>query len=846
MSPTQAYIVHNGNLTALPEPQTWQRPGKLVVPLKRVPGHSEETDDEADLWDEDAGELPLIALPSLPLGSGTGIEVDLVYRRVEAGDLIAVVSSSLARHLDRPLAEEIFVGNSADDAIAALYAMASKHGLAQSHALVLQLGVDETTGVDTDLVAHVAPPTGESMSANGGVRSIPPGPAAGGDAQPHEKFDAFKGPRQWLQRRKSPVEAEPPETLDVPISAMTHQPAETEAHVEIEDKANEEERDLPDELPSAVSSPNRPTEILLQRQLDVPPYKTKTAAEPQRADDGPAELEFDGWEDLPPALQKMGKGAAGANGYANGAATQDDVWTNRHAAPPPRAGGIDRTRLHPVPTLFDESDEDGQSQPTLLKTAGAQAEGASGAISRFGKGAGAWVGGTLRNMLPDSAPEQDGQPASQAASQPGGRLSMLIPARLLIIAGVVLLVGILAFSVLSMMRNPRQAEVANYLNQAKQEDLLANQSGTLPAERLGHLNKTLELAQQALKSDPQSKEAELLVHKTETTLDTLQGVTRVEPKLLFDLDATTSTTAGAATSQGAAGAAATGTITGTAQPGVILVQSNDAYVLDKDNGKIYRCRIAARDCTTVLKSGDSAGGQKVGPLLGMTLRVGNLVALDKNLTAFVFSADTSAWQAQALGGAQGLDKPKDIASYDGHLYLLASKGAQISKYVSGRYDQPPEDWIKDTASLDQVKNPVSFGIDGAIYILLSDGKILVLQGGQVVRTIPAKAADPNPPTELYTSTDTQDLYLLRPTAASISRMTKEGQVRATFKPGAASGISALSGMTVDEGSGKLYMLAGHRVYEAPLRAAAPGVNTTGTVPQPAGQSQPVVRPTAAP
>src|SRR5205814_3511325 len=108
-------------------------------------------------------------LPSLPLGSGPSVEVDLLYRRVEPGDLLVIVSSSLARHLDRPLAEQVFASGDADIVAEALYNLATERGLAQSHACVLQLGTEATTGVDTDFATHIAPPI-EGLSANGGAR----------------------------------------------------------------------------------------------------------------------------------------------------------------------------------------------------------------------------------------------------------------------------------------------------------------------------------------------------------------------------------------------------------------------------------------------------------------------------------------------------------------------------------------------------------------------------------------------------------------------------------------------------------------------------------------------------
>ena len=100
---------------------------------------------------EEGLELGAEATPALPLGSGPSVDVDLVYRRVEEGDVIAVVSTSLARLLDRSLAEEIFSSGDADFIIDELYELASGNGLAEAHACVLLFGAEATSGVDTDL-----------------------------------------------------------------------------------------------------------------------------------------------------------------------------------------------------------------------------------------------------------------------------------------------------------------------------------------------------------------------------------------------------------------------------------------------------------------------------------------------------------------------------------------------------------------------------------------------------------------------------------------------------------------------------------------------------------------------
>jgi hypothetical protein len=836
MLPTQAFVVHNGLMTALPEPPSWQtRPSKLAVLLRRVPDPSEDGQEEEEDLDTPIS-IPPAVLPSLPLGSSPGVEVDLLYRRVEPGDIVAVVSSSLARHIDRGLAEEIFFAGNADAVIDSLHSLATERGLAQAHACVLQLGVEETTGVDTlrvdalrpdtDFVGHAAPHPIEISSAG-----RPAAPTQEPPEDSAQAVDVLKGPRQWFSRLRAPAPSD------------EAAPAEVEAAEEESDELDVEPFPSPPEpLAQEHYVLQRPTEVLLarehyvlqQRSLDVPPYKTREA--PGQQEDN--ELEFDGWEDVPPVLGDNGEEPILRIAPRSAAeAPEGDVWDlrpdGRTRETEPADGRIARPKVYPAPHIFDEGDLDDEPEPPAFLTPGYSAQPKPGGWEPVRDRALAWGRNVLRSMLPESGTE--GSPRGLGAAR-----QLRIPARLLIAAGLVLLMAALAFSVYSISGRARQTTINTFLEEAKQEDLLGNQPGLSPAERQQHLTLALDKARQALQTDPQSSEAALLVEKTQSALDTLQGITRVEAKPLFDLEATDQAApAGQEEAQSPEGAS---TEAGAPQAGGIVVQGNEAYVLDREKGRIYRCRIAARDCSVVLKSGDTAGGQKVGALAAMTLRVGSLVALDANMVAFVFSADTSSWQAELLGGSEGFARPKDLDTYDGNLYLLAAKPGQISKYISGRYAEPSEDWVKDPASAEQIKEPVSMGIDGAIYVLLADGKVLTMQGGKVTRTIVPKKLESSSNTDLFTSTDTQDLYLLSPSDGTVTRLSKEGQTRATFKSSAGpEALGAISAMTVDEGRGKLYLLSGRQVYEASLTARRAGVPSEA-----APSDQPASRPTAAP
>jgi hypothetical protein len=860
-APTQVYIRHNGLLTALPEPPGWQEArGEHVVPLRL----SMESAEESEPGEE---ETPALSVVAPPLGSGPQVEVDLVYRRASKGDMIVMVSSSLARHLDRDTAEHIFSSGDADTIIGSLYSMATELGLAEAHACALQVGVEVSSGVETDYSEIVAPPDADQVTTNGGVRSVPPGAHM---ALPNLK-GALKGSRQWLSRKRQPL---PPEAETLPPS---HAPSE-----------DYEEIDRAPVASSASYAPlsvhNAPTEIALSHRLHVPPFLSENRSAKHNMGD---ELDFDGWEDAPPALDKPlfrleddpvdasedtesepvapefvrtiirprltangSENGSDGNGYgvihaegSNGATIRANG--SHHHVPSPR----------PVPALFDPNDDlDGPTEAISVARPGpthkkiervalppnVSAKNPKSKIQNLksreinwpllGRKALRQTGATLRSLLPERA----AAPSESAADRKKVLLSTRLPVRLVIALGLVLVAGILLLSVLNMMGGQKQNAVVAHLEEAKRLDLLASQPATSPADKQKNLDLALQKAQQALAADPTSVEAKRLVAKIEGTLDKANGVTRIaNVKLLFDLDAAGKNPDTTPEAKAATEGMPQAPLTTTARTNDILVQSNDAYILDREKSKIYRCRISTKGCLAILSGGDNVGGQKVGPLVAMTLRVGSLVALDSKLTTYVYDADKSGWQAQPLGDAAKLEQPKDVATYDGNLYLLGSKPSQISKFTSGQYEAPPADWIKEQPGMDQVKNAVAMAIDGSIYVLLQDGKIVVMQGGGVAKTIAPKPGAAGSPTDIYTSTDAHNLYVVSAPEGTIVRMSKEGQASATFKlPGSLDGSLGLGGAMVDEGKGKIYFMLGRQAYEAILPAQSQQTGDQAPGPRP--------------
>ncbi len=572
----------------------------------------------------------------------------------------------------------------------------------------------------------------------------------------------------------------------------------------------------------------QPTELFPQRPIDIPPYRAAQHQGEQGSspafweDEDDQELHFDGWEDAPPALDfpqyevshrvlfKPTPFVFQPDDNLSPLTSGDRGLSEAYQAP--RAS---------IPTANSPLDRTAHSSAFNPQTFGRlDIRGMAGS-------AGNWVVATTRALIPDRR-------GTGVLLARGINLGKMLPMRW-VIGGALALAGLLfILSVMSMAGNSQKAATQNILQEAQQMETLANQPGLLAADRLQKLQLALDKAQAAATSNPQSPDAKLLATKIQTEIDQAQGITRFgSAKLLFDLDAMDKSSATGSASSPISVTVAQSTISGTVPlpQSDIFVQGNDLYILDRASSKLYRCQIAAATCLAVLKSGDSAGGQQVGVLVDMTMRVGSPVLLDDKMVSYALSTDTGAWQAQALGDAASLQTPKDIASFDGNLYLLGAKPGQISKYPSGQYDQSPLNWIQDQPTSDAMKAPAALAIDGEVYVALADGKILTMQAGKLDQILtPKTAPGQSVPTRLYTSTDVKDLYLLRADDGTITHLSKAGDTIATLKAPAGMGLDKLSGMAVDEARGIYYLVEGRKVFQATLAATAPAATTPAAHP----------------
>ncbi|MFH1326367.1 MAG: hypothetical protein ABIH48_02765 [Candidatus Falkowbacteria bacterium] len=120
-----------------------------------------------------------------------------------------------------------------------------------------------------------------------------------------------------------------------------------------------------------------------------------------------------------------------------------------------------------------------------------------------------------------------------------------------------------------------------------------------------------------------------------------------------------------------------------------------------------------------------------------------------------------------------LDDITDITSYNGRLYVLSTINNNIYRYASNY--QSRQDWIKEEID---VKNAVSIGIDGYIYLLQNNGEILRMLSGY---TNKFELSEVNPafsnPTKMKLVGDSDDgfIYILEPSNQRIVMFNKEGK-----------------------------------------------------------------------
>ena len=261
---------------------------------------------------------------------------------------------------------------------------------------------------------------------------------------------------------------------------------------------------------------------------------------------------------------------------------------------------------------------------------------------------------------------------------------------------------------------------------------------------------------------------------------------------------------------------------------VIVVNGIDVYVLDKALHRVYKHllddtmqalqELQGPEADPVLmRKGDQRDSIVVGELVDMVWAEAEGGRLDNNL--LVLESGGSLLEYDPLkgisvlpvGGSDRWIQPQIVGSYDGNIYLLDSSLNQILRYEPD-YGGSPVDYFSPSGGVN-LAGVVDMALDDQIYILYADGRILKFLDDQPIPfEIPGLYEPLQNPTALFTSEESEFLYVADAGNKRIVQLTKEGRFLQQFKAGQGEAFDQLKGLFALEKYNLLYFISGNKLY----------------------------------
>jgi len=278
------------------------------------------------------------------------------------------------------------------------------------------------------------------------------------------------------------------------------------------------------------------------------------------------------------------------------------------------------------------------------------------------------------------------------------------------------------------------------------------------------------------------------------------------------------------------------------------------YLLDTNSGVLYRMPKNGGGLETFLRPDNNISGLNVGMVKAQAWRVDNVIAVAQTAEGGPFTfyfRNHDQWSYSSLAGSSEWSRASKhfrAVNYEGNLYVWGAAPGQVLKYASGSYGDFPLPWIQNDGG-QKVETAIDLAVDGKIYLLQPDGRILIFSAGAFEREIAPATMNPplvTPASFFVTLSDSDhgSIFLVDTNNERIIQIDKQSgafiqQVRA--RPDSPIHLDQLTGVYVDESAGRLvlYLVNGGQI----LRAALPDP------PRPfreGGTPSPTTMPTAAP
>jgi len=368
------------------------------------------------------------------------------------------------------------------------------------------------------------------------------------------------------------------------------------------------------------------------------------------------------------------------------------------------------------------------------------------------------------------------------------------------LAVIVILVVVLVFGIRSLTQKKQQETnlrgIAEKLEQARVKkdnaDSALIYSNTNKAKQ--DLQEALALANSVKESGHYTEEATSLISAMQDIEDRMDKITRVpSPDVVGDFSS----------------------IAGTLETPAMVAIDKLIFTFDPKNNAIFRLDTTNKETKVASQSSQGIG----------YFRTANSVPAEKSI---LFSTDTPGLALfdtqrndllkQEVKFPEGFGSVKAVGLFGSRLYLLSTEKKMIygfSKTLAGYDGGSP--WLTDTKV--SVEHAVGMGVDGYIYLLLDDGKIVkMLKGKQVEfkQQMPTKQI--SNPTRLVIYDGLKHLYILDPSQKRVIVYDTVGNLVDQYVfPNAKN----LRDIAIGGKEETLYILDETRVDAVPLKTTAP-------------------------
>jgi type II secretory pathway pseudopilin PulG len=237
---------------------------------------------------------------------------------------------------------------------------------------------------------------------------------------------------------------------------------------------------------------------------------------------------------------------------------------------------------------------------------------------------------------------------------------------------------------------------------------------------------------------------------------------------------------------------------------------------------LYRLDAGGTRLVRLLGPGDRVDGVEVGALVGATWDDGIPVAFDGSV-AYRFDPTAARWSAIPVGtfGAP-YQNVAAVGAFTGNLYLLQPQSGQILRFLSGSYQNLPEDWTGGQ-SADRLRAAVDFEIDGRIHVLLADGTVLSFYRGALETEAKAQIDPPVSDAVALSQQPERPYRYVATRSGRIIRLRTDGTVVQQFVSGAgAPSLDGVLDVAVDDVQGLAYVLTERGLFLVHLPAPPAG------------------------